>query len=374
MTGRTLALALTDEARARLRRRVAALAEPRPGVYRMLDAAGRVIYVGKAKRLRARLLSYFRARYPDDKAARILAAAHDIGWDYVPSEFAAYLGELKMIQRHHPPFNVRMKRLRRLAFVKVSGGAAPKVFVGPRPGEGDMRHYGPYPAGDRLEQAVRVLNLELGLRDCALSLPVVYREQGDLFGAARRAACIRYELGTCTGPCGGFVTQADYLARVEVATAFLEGRAIAPVDRLVAAMGAASRARAYEQAARWRDKFEALEWLFAEGNRMRSAIEGLSFIYADPGDYGDERSYIIRRATVRASAPTPRTPIEREAFQGLLAEHTRPEPATGPLPVESIEEMVLLMSWFRRHPGAVRRTVPLGEGATEGGGGRRKAT
>jgi excinuclease ABC subunit C len=359
MSGVALSLALSEEGRARLRRRVAALAEARPAVYRMLDASGRVIYVGKAKRLRPRLLSYFRARYPDDKGARILAAAHDIAWDYVPSEFAAYLGELRLIQRHRPPFNVRMKRPRRLAFVKVTGGAAPKIFVGARPGNGEIRNYGPYRAGERLDDAVRVLNLELGLRDCALDMPVVYREQGDLFGATRRAACIRYELGTCTGPCGGFVTEADYRARVEVAVAFLEGRGIAPLDRVIEAMTAASRTVAYEQAARWRDRFDALEWLFAEGNRVRVAIDALSFVYTDPGAFGDERSYIIRRATVRASAPAPRTPIEREAFNALLAEHTGPEPATGPLPTEAIEEMVLLLSWFRRHPGALRKTEPL---------------
>jgi len=370
MTARALALALTEENRGRLRRRVAALAEPRPAVYRMIDAGGRVIYVGKAKRLRPRLLSYFRARYPDDKGARILAAAHDIAWDYVPSEFAAYLGELRQIQRHRPPFNVRMKRPRHLAFVKVSGGAAPKIYLGARPGDGETRNYGPFRAGQRLDDAVRVLNLELGLRDCALDMPVVYREQGDLFGPTRRAACLRYELGTCTGPCGGFVTEADYRARIEVAAAFLDGRGIAPLDRVIEAMSAASRAAAYEQASRWREKFEALEWLFAEGNRVRVAIDALSFVYTDPGAYGDERAYLIRRATVRASAPAPRTPIEREAFRALLAEHAAPEPAPGPLPVEQIEETVLLLSWFRRHPAALRRTV----GVDEWGKDRRRET
>ena len=75
----------------------------------MVDATGRILYVGKAKRLRTRLLTYFRARYPDDKAARILYAAHDIRWDYVPSEFAAYLGELRQIRRFRPYFNSQVK-------------------------------------------------------------------------------------------------------------------------------------------------------------------------------------------------------------------------------------------------------------------------
>jgi excinuclease ABC subunit C len=88
-----------------LLRRVRALAENRPAVYQMFDATGRVLYVGKAKRLRTRLLTYFRATYPDDKAARILYAASEIRWDYVPSEFAAYLGEIRQIRKFRPHFN-----------------------------------------------------------------------------------------------------------------------------------------------------------------------------------------------------------------------------------------------------------------------------
>lgn len=353
----SLALPLVDTER--LRRHVAALAENRPGVYRMLDAAGRVVYVGKAKRVRTRLLSYFRAAYPEDKAARIVEAAARIEWDYAPSEFAAGLAELRQIRRHRPAFNIRMNRPGRTAFIKVSDGPAPKLQVGRTPIDGAVRHYGPYRAGLRLREGVRVLSLELGLRDCALSLPMVYAEQGDLFGAGRQAACLRYELGTCLGPCAGFVTRSDYLARVDAAIAFLEGRTIAPLDRIVTAMTRASEADAFETAARWRDRFEALEWLFAAGNRMRAAIEALSFVYIDPGVYGDDRAYVIRRATVRASAPAPRTPIEREAFRGLVREHAALEPVEGPLPTDAIDETVLLLSWFRRHPAALRRAVPL---------------
>jgi excinuclease ABC subunit C len=353
-----LALPLVDTDR--LRRRVAALAENRPGVYRMRDAAGRVIYVGKAKRVRARLLAYFRASYPEDKAARILTAAQDIDWDYVPSEFAAYLGELRQIRRYRPPFNVRMNRPGRVVFIRVSNGPAPKIQVVSTAG-GGARHYGPFRSVARLREAVRVLNIELGLRDCALTMPITYAGQADLFGGGRRAACIRHELGTCLAPCGGFVTEAEYRARVDVAVAFLEGRALAPIDRVIDAMTRASEAAAYELAARWRDRFDALEWLFAAGNHNRAAIEALSFVYLDPGAFGDERAYVIRRATVRAEAPAPRTPIEHEAFRTVVAGHAAPEPSTGPLSPAVIDETVLLLSWFRRHPAALRRTVPLEE-------------
>jgi excinuclease ABC subunit C len=95
---RATALPLPTTDLTALRRRVALLAENRPAVYRMMDGSGSTIYVGKAKKLRTRLLSYFRARYPEEKASRILHAAADITWQYVPSDFAAYLGELRQIR------------------------------------------------------------------------------------------------------------------------------------------------------------------------------------------------------------------------------------------------------------------------------------
>lgn len=345
----------------RIERRIRALAENRPAVYRMLDAQGRALYVGKAKRLRNRLLSYLRAEFPYDKAARILYACSDLAWDYMPSEFAALLGELRQIRRYRPPYNVRMKHPRHAAFIKVSAGTAPKVYVGAVARRGDTRYYGPFASGGRLHDAVRVLQDLLGLRDCTLHLPIVYAEQGDLFGPIRRAACIRYDLGTCAGPCGGFVTEEDYRARVDTAIAFLEARSIAPVDRVVGEMTAASRARDFERATWWRSKFDALEWLLAACVRAHAAIDALSFVYLDPGAFGDDRAYVIRRATVRAAAPAPRTPIEIEAFRSLVAEHVGAAPEHGPISVDAIDETLLLLRWFRTHPAALARTLPLRE-------------
>jgi excinuclease ABC subunit C len=365
VSGLTLPFVDTEQ----LKRRVGAFSEDRPGVYRMLDETGRVIYVGKAKRVRTRLMSYFRANSLENKQARILNATQDIAWDYAPSEFAAYVRELREIKRHKPPFNVRMNRSRNVGFIKVSSGAAPKIYVGTASGAGDEQVYGPFRSVGKLKEAVRVLNLQLGLRDCAMNMPITYSEQADLFDSGRRAACLRHPLGTCTGPCGGFVSEADYRSRVDTAVAFLEGRAIDPLDRVVAAMSGASNASKYEDATRWRDRFDALEWLFAAGNRVRGAIEGLSFIYTDPGTYGDDRAYLIKRATIRATAPAPRTPIEISAFRSLVSEHVGQEGSAGPLPATAIDEMVLLLGWFRKHPAALGRTVALEEWLEMNGGG-----
>ncbi len=349
-----------------LGQRVRDRAENRPAVYRMLDADGRILYVGKAKRLRTRLMSYFRARYPDDKAARILYAAHDITWEYVPSEFSAYLGELRQIKQFRPAFNYRGNLTRRAVFIKVSRGPAPRVFASDSVSRGDARAYGPFRSLARTTEAVRTLNDLLGLRDCAATMPIVFSGQGELFGSSRQAACMRHEFGFCSGPCAGFVAERDYRARLQTAIAFLEGRTIQPIDRVVSAMQEASKTDRFELAARWREKFEHLEWLLAATNRARTAVDLLTFVYRDPGTFGDDRVYLVRQGVVRAIAPDPTTPIELEAFRAVVAaELAKPDPVQGPLPLESVDEILLLMAWFRAHPDALKRTSPLNEWASE---------
>jgi excinuclease ABC subunit C len=360
MVATALRLSLPTADLPALRERVRRLAEARPGVYRMIDPLGRVIYVGKAKRVKQRLLSYFRASFPEDKAARILHAAADITWDYVPSEFAAHLTELRQIARFRPTFNHHMNRARRTLFIKMAGGPAPRLSTGGATGREDQRWYGPFAVPRRVNDGVRALNDLLGLRDCAATMPMVFAGQMDLFTPTLRAACMRHEFGFCAGPCAGLVTEQDYHRKAETAIAFLEGRTIQPVDRVVREMQAAAAAAEFERAARWRERFEQLEWLLAATSRARAAVAGLTFVYRDPGTFGDDRAYVIRQGIVRCSYPWPGTPIEREAFRGVVAEElAKPAPAPGALPFQHLDEILLVMAWFRRHPDAFRRTTRL---------------
>jgi excinuclease ABC subunit C len=277
----------------------------------------------------------------------------------VPSDFAAYLGELRQIRKLRPYFNHKANRTRRAALIKIAGGPAPRVYGGGTIGRDDVRCYGPFHSMARMLEAVRTLNDLLGLRDCPATMPVVFAGQGDLFEQPRQAACIRHELGFCSGPCAGLVSQREYQRRVDTAVAFLEGRTIRPIDRVVAAMQEASAGAQFELAVRWREKFEQLEWLLAATSRARSAIDLLTFVYRDPGDFGDDRVYLLKRGVVRASFPYPATPIEHEAFRAVVADEASQPPApAGPLPMDSIDEVLLMMAWFRAHPDALRRTSP----------------
>src|SRR6476619_2714502 len=182
-----------DEVVAEMRTHVRAAAKDRPGVYRWLSGDGEVVYVGKSKRLRTRLLSYFRCG-SEEKGSRIVREATRVEWEYTPSEFAALLEELRLIKRFRPRLNVAMKRdARHYAFIKLSRGPAPKLLVVRGSGSEDGGvYYGPFVGAQRIGEAVRELSDALGLRDCSLDQKMYFADQVDLFGTpVRTPGCIR---------------------------------------------------------------------------------------------------------------------------------------------------------------------------------------
>ena len=350
---------------ARLREQVRADARDRPGVYRMLSPDGEVLYVGKARKLRTRLMSYFRAAFPLDKGARIIREAGDLAWDYQPSEFAALLEELRQIKRFRPRLNVMMKRdARHYAFIRISTGAAPKFMV--VRGAGNDEHgtyFGPFHGARQLEEALRELNDVLGLRDCRLDLPMHFEDQTELpVAPPRTPGCIRHEIGKCLGPCIGATTQARYRARLRLAREFLEGAHEAPIDTLRSAMEASSEQLEFERAAQLRDKILRLESLREQFGRLRFAVESLSFVYTVPGFGNDDRAYVIRRGRVRSELPAPQTPAERHALARRAAElFSPPEHSKATVPAHEVDELMLLSSWFRKFPSELERTVAAAE-------------
>ena len=338
-----------------------------PGVYRMTSAEGEVIYVGKSKALRTRLLSYFRAQYPRDKGARILREAATLEWEPLPSEFAALLRELRLIKQLRPRYNVAMKRDARYhAFVRVSQGPAPRFQVVRGAGADETgTYFGPFRGAFQLEEAIRELNDALGLRDCALGTPMFFADQPDLLDLPTRTpGCIRHEIGRCLGPCVGAVRERDYETAFKAAHGFLAGEHDSPVALLRARMDASSEALDFERAALWRDKIQRLEALREQFARLRFALESLSFTYTVPDARGDDRVYAIRRGCVRAEAPAPTTPIERAAWDARVAELFG-SGVRGPrtVPGHEVDEVILVAGWFRKYPKELDRTVALATAA-----------
>ena len=347
-----------------LRDHVRANAERRPGVYEFLGEGGEVFYVGKAKSLRARLLSYFTAPWPDSKGARLIRSARAIRWRYVPSEFAALLEELRLIKQLRPFRNVHGNRdTRQMVFVKLTGGPAPELRLTAHTSDSDARYYGPFRGAGRAADAVRVLADALRLRDCAQSRKMVLGDQEDLFAAALAPACLRHDLGTCLGPCAARCTADRYAAAVTEAADFLEGRSATPLGRVLDVMTNASARAEFERAAAWREKLEAVEWLFGAVARLAAALEALSFVYTvrDASGGSDDRVYLVRRGMVLAEAPLPSTPIERLAFAALVERHAAmPAPALVARTAAEMDQLLLVMGWFRQHPEAFEATSPYG--------------
>ena len=343
-----------------MRAEVRAQAKDRPGVYRMLSADGEIVYVGKAKKLRTRLLSYFRCSFPEDKGARVVREAERIEWDYVPSEFAALLEELRLIKRFRPRLNVAMMRdARHFAFIKLTRGVAPKLLVVRGAGAEDAQiYYGPFHGAQRVGEAVRELNDALGLRDCRLDQPMHFADQPELFHLyPRTPGCIRHEIRKCIGPCVGGCTSSEYDERVRLVRGFLDGADDGPMDTLREEMMAASERLEFERAASLRDKMQRLEGLREQFIKFRFAVETLSFVYTVPGYEGDDRLYLIRRGRVRGEYAMPRSERDRVRLLEMVDDVFNPvERDTAQVPSHEIDELLLLSSWFRRFPAELGRS------------------
>lgn len=338
-------------------------AADRPGVYRMLSSTGEVVYVGKSKRVRTRLLSYFRCSYPEEKGARILREAESIDWEYTPSEFAALLKELRLIKTFRPRLNVAMKRDGlHYAFIKVTRGAAPKLAVVRGPSADDASiYYGPFVGAQRMEEALRELSDALMLRDCRSDMKMHFSDQGELFQLTPRTpGCIRHEIGRCLGPCVGGCSVSEYQERVSMARAFLDGADDGPIEMLRSKMQQASNDLQFERAASYRDKLGRLEVLREQFGRLRFAVEKLSFVYTVPGHEGEDRVYVVKRGVVRAELDKPRSTWQRGKLKKLVGDifgsHEKP---SSVIPTHEIDELLLLSSWFRRFPDEMGRTRPV---------------
>jgi excinuclease ABC subunit C len=341
----------------RLRDKVRRHCPRRPGIYGMVDPAGELVYVGKAKCLRSRLLSYFRPNSRDPKAGRIVESTRLIAWEYAHSEFAALLRELELIRRWQPRFNVQgQPTRRRRGYVCVGRQPAPYAFLAGRPPSTALAVYGPVPAGPKAREAVRRVNDWYRLRDCPQKQEMVFADQNELFPMVRAPGCLRHEIASCVAPCAAACTRADYSTQVKAARRFLDGLDPEPLQALEREMSAASATLAYERAAVLRDKLEALEWLHEHLARLRDASRQ-SFVYPVAGHEGEEQWYLVHGGRVRAALPVPAGPEDRRAAVTLLGEVYHGGKVPGPLSVEEIDGALLVAAWFRRH--AAERTRVL---------------
>jgi excinuclease ABC subunit C len=228
--------------------RYAKLAPVSPGVYRMIGAAGEVLYVGKAKSLKKRVLSYARQTGHDGRITRMIAATTALEFVSTGSETEALLLEANLIKRLRPRFNVLLRDDKSFPYILITGDhAAPQILKhrGARSRKGD--YYGPFAAVNAVNRTITALERAFLIRSCS-----------DAVYESRTRPCLLHQIKRCAAPCTGEISHGDYAELVREARAFLSGRSGAVKDQLAHEMEAASAALDFERAAVLRDRLAAL--------------------------------------------------------------------------------------------------------------------
>jgi excinuclease ABC subunit C len=226
----------------------------KPGVYRMLDAADKVLYVGKARDLRKRVSSYFGSKAHHPKIMALMERTHDVQITITASETEALLLELNLIKEHQPHFNVLMRDGKGYPYIHVSTDQTYPRFSfyrGSRKTKG--RFLGPFPNSAAVRQTLSYLQKLFRIRQCE-----------DTFFKNRSRPCLQHQIKRCSAPCVELIDASDYRRDVENAILFLQGRDATIVTDLGNRMDAAASDKDYEQAAQHRDQIAAIKSLQAK--------------------------------------------------------------------------------------------------------------
>src|SRR5829696_8602434 len=219
-----------------------------PGVYRMIDARGDVLYVGKARSLKARVGSYTRGHGHSTRIARMIAETAAMEFVTTATEIEALLLEVNLIKQLKPRYNVQLRDDKSLPFILITGDhEAPQIVKhrGARGRPGD--YYGPFASVWAVNRTVNALQRAFLLRTC-----------NDSFYENRTRPCLLHQIKRCSGPCTREIPIEDYGKLAAEARAFLSGKSNLVKDKLAAEMQAASADLEFERAARYRDRIAAL--------------------------------------------------------------------------------------------------------------------
>lgn len=277
-----------------------------PGVYRMLGAAGQVLYVGKAKSLKKRVSSYFQKNQASPRIALMVSQIAGVEITVTHSEAEALLLENNLIKRLDPRFNIVFRDDKSYPYILITRQNAPRLafFRGVPDRKGD--YFGPYPSAGAVRESLHLLQKMFRLRTCE-----------DSVFAHRSRPCLLYQIRRCSAPCMADSDPARYAEDVRLARLFLEGRALEVIEQLSLHMEEASQRLAFEQAALYRDQIQALRRV-----QERQYVAGI-----DPEDIDvvvavrEQEMYCVNLAMVRGGQHLGDKPMfPAHAEQASLAE------------------------------------------------------
>jgi excinuclease ABC subunit C len=263
----------------------AKLAPSSPGVYRMIDANGEVLYVGKAKSIRKRIIAYARPTGYDPRIERMIAATAALEFVSTATETEALLLEANLIKRLRPRFNVLLRDDKSFPYILITADHwAPQILKhrGARTRQGN--YYGPFASVWAVNRTITALQRAFLLRSCS-----------DPFFESRTRPCLLYQIKRCSGPCTREIDFAEYGKLVREANAFLSGKSRAVKDALAAEMEKASGTLEFERAAIYRDRLAALSAVQShQGINPRGVEEADVFAVHQAGGFSCVEVFFFR--------------------------------------------------------------------------------
>jgi excinuclease ABC subunit C len=323
-----------DQARAFDARELIASLPHRPGVYRMQDAGGETLYVGKARDIKKRVASYFQKSGHETRIMLMIAQVAKVETTVTRSEGEALLLENNLIKALEPRYNILFRDDKSYPYVCLTGEPFPQLRFHRGKLDRSHRYFGPFPSAGAVREGMALLQKVFQLRTCE---PSVF--------ANRSRPCMLHQIQRCSAPCVGLISEVDYREDVQSAVLFLQGKAGEVMGQLQAQMDAASAALEFERAARLRDKITRLQQLQAR-QFVESATAGDIDVVAAAAEQGliavnvvmirggrhvGDRTYFPQHAD---AAPM------SEIVPAFLAQHyvERPVPPTIVAPEAEIDE------------------------------------
>lgn len=219
----------------------------RAGVYRMYDEKEGLLYVGKAKNLKNRVSSYFRARGLNSKTVALVSKIRSINVTVTASEAEALILEQTLIKEHRPPYNILLKDDKSYPYVHLSEHDYPLLAYRRVKKKRSGRYFGPFPSSAAVRETINHIQRLFLLRNCE-----------DSYFNHRSRPCLQYEINRCSAPCVGYISPQEYRHSIDQAQLFLEGKSTELIVSLKDEMSQASQELAFEKAAELRDKIEFL--------------------------------------------------------------------------------------------------------------------
>ncbi|MDY6942747.1 MAG: excinuclease ABC subunit UvrC [Pseudomonadota bacterium] len=300
----------------------------RPGVYTMRDAAGEIIYVGKARRLRQRVASYFRGDAVAPKVMALVARVADIQVTVTHTEVEALLLESNLIKQHRPRYNVVLRDDKSYPYIYLADDhpfPRMKFYRGSRRRKG--RLFGPYPNAAAVRGSLKEIQRLFLIRSCE-----------DVVFANRSRPCLQYQIGRCSAPCVGEISATDYAKDLRDAVRFLEGKTDLVVDDLVERMDSAAQSLDFEQAAKYRDRIARLRKI-----RASQVVSGRAGEVDIIGTYRSGQGWAVAVGFVRRGRHLghktylPQVPTDTSAEE-LRASFISQYYVSGELPAEVISD------------------------------------